>query len=251
MLPKIHIDIERWKYSPKYKCYVSNMGHIKTKEGKDRKLQITDKGYMRFKYRNEDGKQKGVFVHRVVMETWCPCENMDELTVDHLNHNKRDNSVKNLEWVSYGENQRRAREDYKALDLTDIEVQKDIPYIKFDGKIITKEELDKFINDNKFTNEQKANLDKKIKNILIKENRRFTYFGHIFSPLGIEETRSEDIGKDYYIRVNNEFITKHEFDVLCHAIPLCERANFITKVDIFRRSDKASFKYGYMIFSKV
>ena len=37
---------------------------------------------------------------------------MDKLTVDHLDHNKRNNSVENLEWVTRAENMRRARADY-------------------------------------------------------------------------------------------------------------------------------------------
>lgn len=34
---------------------------------------------------------------------------MEQLTVDHLDHNKRNNSVDNLEWVTRAENMRRAR----------------------------------------------------------------------------------------------------------------------------------------------
>jgi len=37
---------------------------------------------------------------------------MDNLTVDHLDHNKRNNCVDNLEWVTDSENKRRAKEDH-------------------------------------------------------------------------------------------------------------------------------------------
>lgn len=56
--------------------------------------------------------EKGyISAHRLVMYTWRPIPNAENMTVDHLNHNKRDNSLKNLEWIDRLENQRRACED--------------------------------------------------------------------------------------------------------------------------------------------
>lgn len=46
------------------------------------------------------------------MLTWKPIPNAEELTVDHLNHNKRDNSLDNLEWVTKAENIRRSKQDF-------------------------------------------------------------------------------------------------------------------------------------------
>ena len=42
---------------------------------------------------------------------------MEELSVDHLDHNKRNNALYNLEWVTVAENQRRAAEDYIPAEL--------------------------------------------------------------------------------------------------------------------------------------
>ena len=103
MMPTISFNIERWKWSEEYRVYVSTEGRLRKKDGTDIRLRIDKHGYMR--YHNKA-------VHRIVMKTWKPCENMDDLTVDHLDHNKRKNSLSNLEWVSAEENQRRASEDY-------------------------------------------------------------------------------------------------------------------------------------------
>jgi hypothetical protein len=45
------------------------------------------------------------------MMTWKPIANADSMTVDHLDHNKRNNRLSNLEWVTEEENKRRAAED--------------------------------------------------------------------------------------------------------------------------------------------
>ena len=55
--------------------------------------------------------------HRVVMLTWRPTPNAEHLTIDHLNHNKRDNSLENLEWVTKAENVRRAKADNLVLKV--------------------------------------------------------------------------------------------------------------------------------------
>ena len=52
-----------------------------------------------------------IFCHRLVMLTFKPIPNAENLTVDHLNHNKRENTIYNLEWVTKYENLRRARAD--------------------------------------------------------------------------------------------------------------------------------------------
>ena len=107
MMPTIKFNIERWKWSEEYQVYVSTEGRLRKKDGADIRLKIDKHGYMIFY------NKKGIeYVHRIVMKTWRPCENMNNLTVDHLDHNKRKNSLSNLEWVSAEENYRRANEDY-------------------------------------------------------------------------------------------------------------------------------------------
>ena len=61
----------------------------------------------KFYVRNSKLKLK---LHRLIMET------PEDLVVDHLNHNKRDNSIYNLEWVSKQENWERAMRDLISVD---------------------------------------------------------------------------------------------------------------------------------------
>jgi hypothetical protein len=67
-------------------------------------------GYIYVKTRN--GYQTA---HRLVMKTWKPTEDMENLTVDHLDHNKRNNAVDNLEWVTQAVNRDRARKDFLII----------------------------------------------------------------------------------------------------------------------------------------
>ena len=109
MFPTIKLNIERWKYNPTFELYVSNMGHIRNKSKADIAPKIMQNGYM-VVYAN--GSINGyLLLHRVVMLTWKPTPEAEHLTVDHKDHNKRNNALSNLEWVTFAENQRRAAED--------------------------------------------------------------------------------------------------------------------------------------------
>lgn len=110
MFPTIKLNIERWKYNPTFELYVSNMGHIRNKSKADIAPKVMENGYV-VVYVN--GSINGyVLLHRVVMLTWKPTPEAEQLTVDHLDHNKRNNALSNLEWVTQEENARRANRDY-------------------------------------------------------------------------------------------------------------------------------------------
>ena len=110
MLPTFKIIFERQKYNKDYELYVSNLGRVKTKDKELVKPKTTTKDYMAVSFK-KDGKKKNVSLHRLVLMTWKPRKDMRYLTVDHLDHNKRNNSLANLEWVSKQENIQRAAED--------------------------------------------------------------------------------------------------------------------------------------------
>lgn len=109
---------------PKY--FVSNKGNIYSEEsaGKLVKLAQTPNSgsttangsylYVKMQYTDEDNNQKraSLKVHRVVASEFLSDSKTEENnTVDHINYNKEDNRVENLEWVSLQENLKRSKEN--------------------------------------------------------------------------------------------------------------------------------------------
>lgn len=111
ILPKLNFKIERWKWNKEYRVYISTLGHIKNEYKQNVPTKINSRGYCMVK--TEYGYK---LTHRLVMLTFRPIPNAEELTVDHLNHNKRDNSIYNLEWTTFETNQTRAKEDFIQLE---------------------------------------------------------------------------------------------------------------------------------------
>lgn len=109
ILPTISIRVERWKFNKEYGVYVSTLGNFKDRHKRRLPIVIRSDSYCAVKV---EGTYSYKSAHRLVMLTWCPIPNAEEMTVDHKNHNKRDNSLANLEWVTLEENLRRAKEDY-------------------------------------------------------------------------------------------------------------------------------------------
>lgn len=69
----------------------------------------TEKGYYRIVLQTSEGR-KTFQVHRLVLETFNPIENCDKLEVNHINGDKSDNTLKNLEWCSGSFNVRHSLE---------------------------------------------------------------------------------------------------------------------------------------------
>lgn len=66
-------------------------------------LNYTKGGYIEALL-SKDGVRKHYQVHRLVMMTYKPMENMDGLDVNHIDENKTNNHISNLEWVSHKDN---------------------------------------------------------------------------------------------------------------------------------------------------
>lgn len=92
----------------KYNYYVDENGNVWSEFSCKILATFTDKdGYKRVVLMvKDDGKSKrrNFPIHRLVMVAFHPIENMDDLQVNHIDGNKANNSVTNLEWCTVQEN---------------------------------------------------------------------------------------------------------------------------------------------------
>lgn len=97
---------EIWKEYPLDKRFlVSNMGEVKNKiSGKIYKTQKNIEGYLGFVVSLGHRKMYKLYkIHRMVAQTFLDNPD-DKPCVNHIDGNKQNNSVLNLEWVTYREN---------------------------------------------------------------------------------------------------------------------------------------------------
>lgn len=92
--------------APRY--MISNLGNIKSfalsKEGRIMKSSYDKDGYKRISLTLEDGSRIYRRVHQLVAKAFIPNPN-NYTMVNHLNNNREDNRVENLEWCDNSRNQ--------------------------------------------------------------------------------------------------------------------------------------------------
>lgn len=185
--------IERWKFNKNYNVYVSSEGRVKNKNKQLLQPNTNSKGYLMYRVEpNDKKKSKTILAHRLVMMTFKPLSSYKEMSVDHLDHNKRNNSLRNLEWVTIKENQRRAAVDYlddkkivkinegrqDSIICEDLSV-KDINLIKINGLTFTLDKAIELLWSHKNCTVSKAKVREQILNIANsdKNKKNKTYLG--------------------------------------------------------------------------
>ena len=140
IMPRFFVNCERWKWNDDLRIYVSTHGHVKDEHKKNLAVKINGNGYFCVRLNG-----RFYTIHRLVLMTWRPLPNDGApMTVDHLDSNRRNNHLENLEWVSREENLRRANEMYtndkEALTCENCQNFKPIAPVKL-GPFVRWEEL--------------------------------------------------------------------------------------------------------------
>lgn len=118
-------------------------------EWKEMTFRINDKGYATVGLSTDHGT-KQFMVHRIVLSTFDPNNDMSDLEVNHKNGVKSDNRLENLEWVTHDENMRHAADNiiqFKSQKAPDEDIIK-IVNLAWEG--YSDKEIS-FIMDNKYT----------------------------------------------------------------------------------------------------
>ena len=184
---------EAWKdikgYEGKYK--VSNLGRIKSlyknKDGKVMKYLSNPNGYLYIALTKGDRNYKRLLIHRLVAIHFIPNPE-DKPQVNHIDGNKHNNSVSNLEWVTGSENQihaynhkLRGNKDIDDDLIIDLYINKKMPTTKIakiygvDYKTIVRRlkknniQLRNASDRKKIFNLEEFNIEEKIKHKTIKK----------------------------------------------------------------------------------
>ena len=113
IMEEIWRDIEGYE-----KLYqVSNLGRVRSLDrvittkygvvypykGRILKMKKNNSGYSVVSL-SKDGKVKDFLIHRLVAKAFIPLEDYNGMEVNHINFDRNDNNVNNLEWITRKEN---------------------------------------------------------------------------------------------------------------------------------------------------
>lgn len=112
---------EIWKDTDYYGYQISNKGRVKsTFKNIIKSQQIINSGYYSVTF-SVNGKSKGLLVHRLVAKAFI--DNPNNLPeINHIDENKLNNAVENLEWVTGVENKLRSNIFRKGADAVSVPV---------------------------------------------------------------------------------------------------------------------------------
>jgi hypothetical protein len=95
--------MEQWKTIEGFDNYkISTLGNVKNKVNKKLSIRLTKEGYNRVRLYGNVIQNK--CVHRLVAEAFISNEDKTKNYINHIDGNKLNNNIDNLEWVNHSEN---------------------------------------------------------------------------------------------------------------------------------------------------
>ena len=120
-----------WRKIEGFENYsVSDTGEIRNDlTGKKLKSFVSSTGY-KISHLSANGIKKTVKLHRIIAKAFIPNPN-NKKCVNHINGNKQDNSLNNLEWCTHSENNIHSykmlgRKSYNAIEAMTIKKMKPV-----------------------------------------------------------------------------------------------------------------------------
>jgi len=94
----------------RHACTRGGRGGTRYQRGTIREPLENLDGYKYISLTNSKGEEKKPYVHRLVMEAFEPCDDMENLDVNHEDGDKGNCEITNLTWMTHKANMRHARE---------------------------------------------------------------------------------------------------------------------------------------------
>lgn len=98
------IQISKILPEVKDRYYINKKGELFTDNGNKKMKDCLKNGYVKNMLVLKDGSQKSFFRHRLVMICFNKVDNYKNLQVNHIDGNKQNNTLNNLEWCTNQEN---------------------------------------------------------------------------------------------------------------------------------------------------
>lgn len=176
-----------WKVIPGFSMYeCSNKGtirRIRSRKGPNSLIKPSEKedGYLRVSLQIGKYDKASMYVHRITAITFIPNPEKKP-TVNHINHNKHDNCVENLEWATITEQNRHRKKPSREKQR--LMSSRKINRISLDGKILqsyeTGRDAAEWVFNKKLTSIIKFNNGNNIKTRItaVCRKKRKTAFGY-------------------------------------------------------------------------